>query len=105
MLRKLTLAALVVLALPWTAQAGVRVSVGVGVPVYRPYRPYYYGPYYRPAYVGVYVGPPPVYVAPAPVYVQPAPTAVYVQPAPTAVYTQPAPAQPPALLPAPTPVK
>src|SRR5215468_10755132 len=56
MLRKLGLAALVVICCPWSfSQAGV--YVGIGVP-----GPYYYRPYYRPWYGGVYVAPPPVVV-------------------------------------------
>jgi hypothetical protein len=65
MLRKLGLAALVVICCPWSfSQAGV--YVGIGVP-----GPYYYRPYYRPWYYGgVYVAPPPVVVSPPPVVVQ-----------------------------------
>ncbi len=88
-------AALAVLALPWaSAQAGVRIGVGIGVPCYR-YRPCYYP--YR-----IYVGPPPVVVAPAPVIVAaPAPVAVapvapvvLVPPAAPVVAATPAPAAP-----------
>ena len=83
MFKKMTLAALVGLAVSATyAQAGVRISIGIGIPIFAPPP--------RP----VYVVPAPVYVAPpvyalAPYYVQPAPRPVYVQPAP--VYGQPAP--------------
>ena len=83
MFKKLMLAALVGLALSAThAQAGVRISVGIGLPVF--------GPFY-PAPRPIYVAPPPVYVvpAPAPVYVRPAP--VYVQPYAAPVYVQPSP--------------
>jgi hypothetical protein len=74
--RILAVAVFVLLALPWaSAEAGWRVGIRIGVPVF--YRPYPYA---------VYVAPGPVYVAPAPVYVPPP---VYVQPAP--VYVQPAP--------------
>lgn len=86
MLRKLSLAALVVLALPLaTTQAGgVRIGVGIGVPYGGYYGGGYYGgPYYGGYYGGPYYGYPyyyrPVYVAPPPVIVQPAP--VYAQPA------------------------
>jgi hypothetical protein len=79
MFKKLLLAALI----GWTlsasyAQAGVRISFGIGLPIFVPPPP-------RP----IYVAPAPVYVVPAsaPVYVRPAP--VYVQPAPA--YVQPAP--------------
>ncbi len=88
--RILAVALLAILIGPWaTAQAGVRIAVGVDWPYYRPYHPYYY----RPAVV---VAPAPVVVAPppAPVYVVPAQTPVYVQPAP--VYTVPPPPSPPA---------
>ena len=68
------LAALSLLALPWgSAQAGVRVNIGVGAPCYRHH--HYYRPCYRPAVViaprPVIVARPAVVVAPAPVYVQP----------------------------------
>jgi hypothetical protein len=85
MFKKMMLAALVGLALTATyAEAGVRISFGIGIPLFAPAPP-------RPVYVvpaPVYVAPAPMY-APAPIYVRPAPTPVYVQPAP--VYAQPAP--------------
>jgi hypothetical protein len=106
MLRKLFLAALVVLVLPFTtAQAGVRIGVGVVVPIHRGYyRPYYYGPSVG---VGFYYAPAPVYYyTPAPVYVTPVvPTPVYIQPVQP---FQPAPLPPalnqPAAPPQPAPV-
>ena len=68
MLRKVIIASLVTLSLPIAAQArgGVRIGIGLGVPVYGGYG--YYGPYYRP-YPYYY---PPPYVAPAapPVYIE-----------------------------------
>jgi hypothetical protein len=75
MIRRLVfaLAVLAVLAVPWaSAQAGVRIGIGIGVPLF-----------YRPCY-GY-----PVVVAPAPVYYVPAPGAVYVQ-QPAPVYQAPA---------------
>src|SRR5262249_17477179 len=63
---------LATLVLPLAAQAGVRVSIGVGVPVY----------------------PAPVVVAPAPVVVAPPPAVVYPAPvvvAPPPVVYEPAP--------------
>src|SRR5712692_7720078 len=100
--RVLFFAALALLALPLaSAQAGWRVGVRVGFPIF--FNPYPYR---------VYVAPPPVYVAPAPVYYyRPAP--VYVQPVPAyaqpvPVYAQPAPAAPPAyqnLPPKPVPIR
>ena len=59
--RTWSLAALLLLFLPWTtAQAGGFYG-RPGGPYYRPYyRPYYYRPYA----VGIYLGPAPVYVAP-----------------------------------------
>jgi hypothetical protein len=83
MFKKMMLAALIGLTLSATyAQAGVRLSIGIGIPLFVPIAP---PP--RPVYVA------PVYVvpAPAPVYVQPAPRPVYVQPSPAPVYVQPAP--------------
>jgi hypothetical protein len=87
-IKKLALAALAVLAFPWSAQAGgFRLGIGIGVPYYPYYRPYYYDPYYRPVVV---VAPPPGVV-----YVAPPPGTVYVAPAaPTYVQPAPAPAQP-----------
>jgi PXPV repeat-containing protein len=80
MFKKMMLVALVGLAMSATyAQAGARISIGIGIPLFVPI-----GPPPRP----VYVAPAPVYVAPAPVYA-PAPT--YVQPTPRPVYVQPAP--------------
>jgi hypothetical protein len=75
----LTCGALALLgALAAPASAGWRVGIGIGFPIYAPYRPYYY-PYYP-------------YYYPPPVVVQPAyPPTVVVQP------TNPA---PPATLPA-----
>jgi len=68
------LAALALLSLSWgTARAGV--TIGIGLPVFRPFHHHHH--YCGPR---VYVAPPPVYVAPAPVYAAPPP--VYVQPAP-----------------------
>ena len=95
---------------PGTAHAQVRIGIGFG----GGYRPAYYPySYYRPG-VRVAVGLPPVaigvggpvYVAPAPV-VYPAP--VY-YPAPAPVYVAPQPAVvavpgPPALPPAPVPIR
>src|SRR5262245_49236279 len=93
--RALPIALLALAALPWSsAQASVRIGIGIGFPGFY-YRPY---PYYYP---GVVVAPSPVYVAPPPVYYQPAP--VYVQPAPVYVqpqYAQPAPTSPPPPAPA-----
>jgi hypothetical protein len=84
-------ASLALLAVPWVgAQAGWRIAIGFGGPVY--YRPYPYR---------VYVAPPPVVVA-APVYVQPAP--VYAQPAPVYVPASPAPVAAPATLSGPPPL-
>jgi hypothetical protein len=84
MFKKMMSAALVVLALTATyAEAGVRISFGIGIPIFAPPpRPIYVVP------APVYVAPAPMY-APAPIYVRPAPTPVYLQPAP--VYDQPAP--------------
>ena len=92
MLRKLILAALAMLVLPMSsALADVRIGVGIGVPVFRPFHRHHY---YRP-YLGVYVGPPPVYVAPPPpVYVQPVPAPVYVQPMPGQPLVPPPPVSP-----------
>jgi hypothetical protein len=79
-LRIPALAALALLAMPLaSANAGFRINVGVGLPVY-------YGPYYRYRYP-VYLAPAPVYVVPAQVYVAPAP--VYVQPAPAVIQVPP----------------
>jgi hypothetical protein len=66
------------------AGGGVRVGIGIGVPLY----PHYYYPHYYYPY--------PYYAAPAPVYVVPPPGYGYVQPAPVYVqpnggYTQPPP--------------
>ncbi len=47
------------------AQARTFVAVGVGVPLWDPYYPYYYAP------PPVVYAPPPVVVAPAPAYVAP----------------------------------
>ena len=101
--RMLGVAILVFLASPFaTAQAGgLRIGIGIGLPIFPVYRPYYY-PY--PAYYAprpVYVQPYPVYVQPAPVYVQPAP--VYQTPAPQ--YATPAPQGYQSLPPQPVPVR
>src|SRR5262249_2934051 len=92
------------LALTGGAQAGVRLSFGIGVPIYRPYHRVYVAPaplYVRPAVVV------PVYVAPAPVYYQPVQMAqpVYVAPAPQAAAPayQGLPAQPTPVVPPPAP--
>jgi hypothetical protein len=78
MFKKMMLAALLGLTLSAThAQAGVRISFGIGIPLFVPIAP---PP--RP----VYVAPAPVYVVPAPVYVRPAPAPVYIQPSPAPVY-------------------
>jgi hypothetical protein len=84
LLSLITLAALV--APVASAQAGVRIGIGFGYPVYRPHY------YYRPFFPAVYVGPAPVYVTPtyvgpAPVYVQTAP--VFVQPVPVGTQSMP----------------
>jgi hypothetical protein len=84
MFKKLMLAVLVVLTVSATcAQAGVRISFGIGLPIIAPIP-------LRP----VYVAPAPVYVvpAPAPVYPVYAPPRIYVGPAPAPVYVQPSPA-------------
>jgi hypothetical protein len=77
--RRFAFAALVLVAVPWTAQAGVAVGVGVGFgrPCFRPCYPYRVGVgfYYAP---GPYFYGPPVYVAPGPVVV--APAAIVAQP-------------------------
>jgi hypothetical protein len=73
------------------AQAGVRVGIGIGLPLFP--GPYYY-PYYRPYpyyYPGyVYVAPPPVVVAPAPATVAAAPAPVVSQSAPATLQAPPA---------------
>jgi hypothetical protein len=77
--RRLLLAGLVLLVLPWgSSQAGPFVGVYVGGPYYRPYRYYYGGPYYYyyPPTVPLYVAPPP------PVVVQPAAPQAEVIPGP-----------------------
>jgi hypothetical protein len=75
----------------WAAPASARwaIGIGIGFPVYAPYRPYYYHPYYP------YYYPPPVIVQPAyppPVVVQPS-YVVPAAPAPagTSVVASPAP--------------
>jgi hypothetical protein len=88
---------LALLGLPLgSAQAGWRIGIGIGFPVF--YRP---APAYR-----VYVAPAPVYVTPAPVYYA-QPTQVYVPPAPVAqpAYQGPAPAPAGYLPPQPVPVR
>jgi hypothetical protein len=82
--KKTMLAAVIGLTLLAThAQAGVRLNLGITIPLFapRPPRPVYVAP--PPVYV--VPAPRPVYVAPAPVYVQPQPAPVYVQPAPVSV--------------------
>jgi hypothetical protein len=90
MFKKWMLAALagVMLSAP-CAHAGVRISLGIGIPIFAPFYPPPPPP--RP----VYVVPAPVYVVPAqaPVYVRPAPAQVVVQPAPVYVPAAPVPAQ------------
>jgi hypothetical protein len=83
MFKKMMLVALVGLVLTATyAEAGVRISFGINLPIFvPPPRPVYVAP------AALYVAPAPVY-APEPIYVQPSPRPVYVQPAP--VYGQPA---------------
>jgi hypothetical protein len=78
--RRFAFAALILVAVPWTAQAGVAVGVGVrfGGPCYRPCYPYRVGVGVGFYFPGPYYYGPPVYVAPAPVVV--APTAVVAQP-------------------------
>ena len=88
--RTLALATLAMAALPWaSAQAGGRISVGIGigVPYYRPYYPY---AYYRP-YV---VAPVPVYYAQPPVYYVPTYPYPYYQPVPAVYQAPPAPPAP-----------
>jgi hypothetical protein len=81
MFKKVLCAALVGLAFTAQAHAGVRISLGINLPIFAPPP--------RP----VVVVPAPVYVAPPPVYQRPAPAVIvrpaYVQPAP--VYVQPVP--------------
>lgn len=107
LLRKLGIAAVVVLCGPWSiSQAGVYFGVGFGGPgyYYRPYgyyRGWGYG-YYRPYGFGVVVAPPPVVVGAPPVVVQ-QPTIVQQPVAVQPTYTPPPPAQAPAPLPMPTP--
>jgi hypothetical protein len=113
-LRKVSLAALLVACCPWSAsQASMYFGVGVGGPgCYRPYgcHRYGWGGYgwgggwgyggcYRPYGFGVVVAPPPVIVGAAPVVVQQ--PAIVQQP----VVVQPAytPSSAPAPLPMPTP--
>jgi hypothetical protein len=93
--RAWVLAAVLMLALPLASAhaGGVRIGIGIGIPVfYRPYRPYY----------PVYVAPAPIYYAPAPVYIVPAQPPAYVQPAPTVIQA-PAPQPQPAPAPSPNP--
>jgi hypothetical protein len=77
------------LGTPASAHGGVRIGIGIGLPLYFPWGPCcgYYP--YRP----VYVAPAPVYVA-APVYVQ---TATVVQPLPAAPTHYQTSAPPPAV--------
>ncbi len=66
MLKKLLLLAGIAMTLPGAdAEAGVRLNIGIGLPLFAPFCP---PP--RP----VYVVPQPVYLAPAPVYVRPRPS-------------------------------
>ncbi len=96
---RMILAGLLLLGGTATSQAGVRIGVGIGLPLWG--GPYYYRPYYW--------GPPVVY-APPPVYVAPAPAVVVQQPAqvppPPPVVTQSPPqsAEPPETAPPPRPV-
>ena len=83
MFKKILVAASIAMMLPAAhAEAGIRLSIGIGIPLFAPPP--------RP----VYVAPPPVYVVPAPapaaVVVQPAPRPVYYR-APAAVYVAPVP--------------
>jgi hypothetical protein len=90
-----------VLAAAQPAMAGVRIGLGIGLPIY-PWAPPYYSYYpYRPIY---YYPPPPVYVQPSPVYLQPAPAYVQPPPAPQARYeTSPPPNQALPVTPVPLP--
>ena len=84
--RILALAALALLAWPLApAQAGFRLGINIGIPLFWPAPP--------PPRPVVYVAPQPVYVAPQPVYVVPAQQPVYQAPRP--VYVQPPPQSPP----------
>ena len=81
MKRMLAFGVLIVATAAWAppAHAGVRIGIGIGLPIFAPY------PYYRPYYgYPVYVQPAPVYVQPVPVYAAPPPGAVYLQAAPPA---------------------
>ena len=67
MFQKLILAMLVALTMSSAhAEAGIRLSIGIGLPIFAP----------------LYPPPRPIYVAPAPVYVVPAAAAVYMRSAP-----------------------
>ena len=90
-MKKLVIAALAVLAVPFSAKAEIVIGVGIPGPFYRPYYRGRY--YYRP---GVVIAAPPIIVgaAPAPVYYAPPPGTVYVAPPPGTVYVQPATPQP-----------
>ena len=82
-MKKLALAALALLAVPFAAKAEVVIGVGIPGPFFHPY---HHGRYYRPYVV---VAPPPIVVAPAPrvVYVTPAPEYLQpVAPPPATVY-------------------
>jgi hypothetical protein len=75
------------LSLPWSsAQAGVKIDIGIGWPILHPWHHHPYVP-------RVYVAPAPVNVVPAP-----APAAVYVQPAPAVVPAPVVPTSPPPAL-------
>ncbi len=77
--RWLALIALAALSLAGTpVQAGVRIGLGISIPLFCPPRPR------------------PVYVAPAPVYVVPPPAPYVVQPAPVVYQAQPVQVAPPA---------
>jgi hypothetical protein len=92
MFKKMMLALLVGLTLsPACAQAAVRISIGIGLPIFAPCCPRPRPVYVAPAPVYVVPAPAPVYArtGPAPIYLQPAPAPVYVQPSPPAGYVQP----------------
>jgi hypothetical protein len=93
MFKRLALAVLVGSTLSVAhADAGVRLNIGIGIPLFNPFVP---PP--RPVYVApapVYVTPAPVYAAPAPVivrYPQPVTGPYYVQPPPVPSYVAPVP--------------
>jgi hypothetical protein len=91
MIRKLFLAAFVVLLLPFaSAQAGVTISFGFAPPPCRRC----FLPLPRP-YLSLIIGP--ACAAPAPVCVQPAPGPIVVQPAPVLPLPPPLPVSDPTL--------